>query len=75
MDERQRIPAIKVQNARIIMTQGWRGFGPEGDRFGHRGFSLIAPDAETAQEWTDWDTMCMLCLRETKTASLDTGYR
>ncbi|MDT3386452.1 MAG: hypothetical protein LIR46_01590 [Bacteroidota bacterium] len=36
------------------MAQGWRGFGPEGDRFGHRGFSLIAPDAETAQEWTDW---------------------
>lgn len=40
------IPAIKMHNAKIMMGQGWRGFGPDGDRFGHRGFSLLIPPDE-----------------------------
>lgn len=53
MPREGRIPAIRMKDAKIMMGQGWRGFGPDGDRFGHRGFSLLIPPEE-AQGWIDW---------------------
>ena len=49
-----RIPAIEIKNAKIIMAPGWRGFGPEGDRFGNRGFNLIIDDYDYAQKLIEW---------------------
>lgn len=53
MPREGRIPAIRMRDAKIMMGQGWRGFGPDGDRFGRRGFSLLIPPEE-AQDWIDW---------------------
>lgn len=39
-----RIPKIEINNARIFMGPGWRGFGPQGDKYGRRGFRLIIDD-------------------------------
>ena len=47
------IPKIKINNAKIKMEKGWRGFGPEGDNFGKRGFQLIIEDPDMAQELID----------------------
>lgn len=52
-EDRRYIPAIKIQNAKIITAKGWRGFGPDGDKYGHRGFSLLI-DPEDAQELIDF---------------------
>ena len=54
MPREGRIPAIEIQDAKIIMNAGWRGFGPAGDRFGRRGFNLIIEDPEVAQDLIEW---------------------
>lgn len=49
-----RIPKIEINNARIFMGPGWRGFGPQGDKYGRRGFRLIIDDEDYAQDLIEW---------------------
>ena len=50
---RKYIPAIKITDAHIKMESGWRGFGPNGDRFGNRGFTLVIDDPDMAHELSE----------------------